>query len=477
MKLKFLFTLMCILALHSCQDAPAPGVQDASPDDAAPIEDACSDQVSYRDINKAIAAITSSGDFGMERSRASMYSVDSLISKDGVLTALVVNFANDGGFILLSPQKTFYPVMAYSDKGHFDVNVEGKPVEEWTEDMSDVISQLDYLPSDSIEIYRRMWNDLLFESSINKKPVIRKSPPIDEVEIPEEEMQKLYRAVRAKRTELESQGYKTYLISEYLSKDDITAYENIRQLVQGAIYPLYESVWEELTLVVDIDNMTTTTKENMLKTFWGQDGMFNISFPTLSDGTKALAGCGPVAIGQVMYYHKYPANKPWSSMVTSFGNKATSDFLYELAIKSKADFKPGGTSVDKRDLQSTLESYGYICSRDIYSVSTTLEDVFNNRPVVLGGVEKGKEKGHIWVASGASISNWEYYTIYYTMTSQYGMSSFYQTDRKYLRQNSIYMNWGWDGRYDGFYVENGTLKIPGTTNKTVDRIMINVQKP
>lgn len=469
---------MCILALYSCQDAPAPGVQDTSPDEAAPIEDACSDQVSYRDINKAIAAITCSGDFGMERSRASMYSVDSLISKDGVLTALVVNFANDRGFILLSPQKTFYPVMAYSDKGHFDVNVEGKPVEEWTEDMSDVISQLNYLPSDSIEIYRRMWNDLLFESSINKKPVIRKSPPIDEVKIPEEEMQKLYRAVRAKRTELESQGYKTYLIGEYLSKDDIDAYENIRQIVQGAIYPLYESVWEELTLVVDIDNMTTTTKENMLSTVWGQRGMFNVSFPTLSDGRKAYVGCGPVAIGQVMYYHKYPANIPWSSMMTSYGNEVTSNFLYELAIKSKADFQLEGTHTYMPDLQSTLESYGYICARDVYSVSKTISEVFDNRPVVLSGRDEVADKrGHGWVASGASISDWEYYTMYYTMTSQYGMSSFYQTDKKYLRQNSVYMNWGWYGQYDGFYVENGTLKIPGFTNKTVNRIMINIQKP
>ena len=366
---------MCILALHSCQDAPAPGVQDASPDDAAPIEDACSDQVSYRDINKAIAAITSSGDFGMERSRASMYSVDSLISKDGVLTALVVNFANDGGFILLSPQKTFYPVMAYSDKGHFDVNVEGKPVEEWTEDMSDVISQLDYLPSDSIEIYRRMWNDLLFESSINS--ISTNAVSRAEGEVSQEEYQQLIQIARAKRTEFEQKGYKTFSLEEVF-KNDPEGYESIIQEATAAIFPIYDHLVLALSFAVEINNSNNYTKQNLLQTSWNQTGGFNQSFHFISDSQRAYAGCGPVAMGQIMKYYQYPPSYPWTKMHNSYGTKETSDFLYELAIRAHASFKSEGTKTSVENMQSTLESYGYICERDVYSLSRTLSDINSN---------------------------------------------------------------------------------------------------
>lgn len=476
--------LFGLFLMSSCQDVPAPRIDESKTKDVPMVEQEYTDRVMTKDVGRAIATLAASGECGLHNSRAMLYTVDSLKAKDGTLTAFVVNFTNDGGFVLLSPTKKYYPVLAYSNKGHFDVNVSGSPVEVWTEDMSDVIDNVDALPADTLAKYRRLWNSLLFESTIDKKS--SKEMPLSraEGEVSDEEMQRLYRIVRDKREEFERQGYKTYSLYEYLRDYDQDTYTYIAQMAQASIYPLYDHVWDELTFVVDIYNMSTATKDNMLNTVWGQSGMFNASFPYVSETRRAYVGCGPVAVGQIMYYHKYPVDKPWSSMVTSYGNITTSDFLYELAERANANYGIDGTETTVKNLWKALRTYGYICDRADYSLTKVKNEIAGNRPVALFADGMVKEKNgdvkksaHAWIASGLSTYRWEYNYVCYTMTQVYGMTSFYQTPKQYIIQNSVYMNWGWNGKYDGFYAENGNLTIPGFVAPAKNRTMICIKKP
>lgn len=476
--------LLGLFLMSSCQDVPAPKIEESKTMNVPVVEQEYTDRVMTNDVGRAIAALAASGEYGLHNSRAMLYSVDSLKAKDGSLTAFVVNFANDGGFILLSPTKKYYPVLAYSDKGRFDVNVSGSPVEVWAEDMSDVIGNVDALPADTLAKYRRLWNSLLFESTIDKIPSTNMTASRAEGEVSDEEMQRLYRIVRDKREEFESLGYKTYFLYEYFGDYDPDTYANVAQMAQASIYPLYDHVWDELTFVVDIYNVSTTTTDNMLNTVWGQDGMFNANFPYISETRRAYAGCGPVAVGQIMYYHKYPVDKLWSSMVTSYGNITTSNFLYELAERANADYKIDGTETTIINLRNALRTYGYMCDKADFSLAKVRDEIVNNRPVALfaeGKIKKEnsdvKRSAHAWVASGISTSKWEYNYVCYTMTQMNGMASFYQTPKQYIIQKSLYMNWGWNGRYDGFYAENGNLTIPGYVAPAENRTMMCIQKP
>lgn len=104
--------LLAMFLMSSCQDAPAPKIEGAKTVDVPVVEQEYTDRVMTNDVGRAIAALAVSGEYGLHNSRAMLYSVDSLKAKDGSLTAIVVNFANDGGLILLSPTKKYYPVSA-----------------------------------------------------------------------------------------------------------------------------------------------------------------------------------------------------------------------------------------------------------------------------------------------------------------------------------------------------------------------------
>ena len=101
--------LLAMFLMSSCQDAPAPKIEGAKTVDVPVVEQEYTDRVMTNDVGRAIAALAVSGEYGLHNSRAMLYSVDSLKAKDGSLTAIV---ANDGGFILLSPTKKYYPVSA-----------------------------------------------------------------------------------------------------------------------------------------------------------------------------------------------------------------------------------------------------------------------------------------------------------------------------------------------------------------------------
>ena len=83
----------------------------------------------------------------------------------------------------------------------------------------------------------------------------------------------------------------------------------------------------------------------------------NQSFPKLDNGKLAAVGCGPLAAGQIMYYHKYPQRFNWADMPIEEGTKTTSDFLLEIAQKSKAEYR---IDYEKKPVTTTIISN--VCS-------------------------------------------------------------------------------------------------------------------
>lgn len=87
-----------------------------------------------------------------------------------------------------------------------------------------------------------------------------------------------------------------------------------------------------------------------------------------------------------------------------------------------------------------------------------------------------EEKYHAWVSSGFNICNGTQYYDFYTMTHHYSMGNFSRSNVYSFSSTSLYMNWGWGGAYDGYYVETSNIVLPNG-KYTKDRINIYINKP
>jgi len=70
--------------------------------------------------------------------------------------------------------------------------------------------------------------------------------------------------------------------------------------------------------------------EPLIKTKWGQGGVFNDMFPKNNDGNNVLAGCGNVAWAQMIAYHKYPARGVGESGPTKVRGLAVPSVNFEI---------------------------------------------------------------------------------------------------------------------------------------------------
>ena len=57
-----------------------------------------------------------------QATRGGDYEISVVYDEKGDKSLYVVNYANEGGFIIVSPTKNFTPVLAYSESGNYDVN-------------------------------------------------------------------------------------------------------------------------------------------------------------------------------------------------------------------------------------------------------------------------------------------------------------------------------------------------------------------
>lgn len=86
-------------------------------------------------------------------------SIESVKDANEIPLFYIVNYSNDQGFIIISAKQNYKPVLAYSDKGHFDMANTGQTgVSIWLKEQQITISAIDELP-DSIQArYRAMWD-------------------------------------------------------------------------------------------------------------------------------------------------------------------------------------------------------------------------------------------------------------------------------------------------------------------------------
>ena len=91
--------------------------------------------------------------FGKQRKgRSADYTVSLLKDKQGVDRVICINYADNGGFALISAEKTHSPILAYAEEGNFTVTDSLPfPLSEWMDCTMHSIADSESLPADSLE--------------------------------------------------------------------------------------------------------------------------------------------------------------------------------------------------------------------------------------------------------------------------------------------------------------------------------------
>lgn len=194
--------------------------------------------------------------------------------------------------------------------------------------------------------------------------------------------------------------------------------------------------------------------EPIINTKWGQSYPFNIYCPLSENGDTCKVGCVAVALGQMLYYFKYPLYTNGVAVSYYVGEKLTNEFLKPIELNWEAMFleytgkearekinnvakllEYVGKSVRMhygvkssgavpRHIVSSFECmFGYYYGGNFITDLSSMEDSIYNElkkgmPVIIGGVSE--VGGHEFIIDG-------------------------------YKDGYFHINWGWYGKYDGYY--------------------------
>ena len=206
------------------------------------------------------------------------------------------------------------------------------------------------------------------------------------------------------------------------------------------------------------DSSGWITDENigpLLSTEWHQDPPYNYYCPVINDSI-AVAGCVPIAISQIMAYHKYPPvvngySIDWSVVESG----AMEDSLHyaarvvrEVGREANADYGTKVTTATNSEAKQALRAFGYsVSSYETYSDVQAKLYLGLQRPILARGDNVDGGVGHMWVIDGyLKNKNVNYY---YNMQPPY---SLYKTITEY--QHYVHCNWGWGSYYNCYCLED-----------------------
>jgi hypothetical protein len=207
----------------------------------------------------------------------------------------------------------------------------------------------------------------------------------------------------------------------------------------------------------------------MLRTTWDQGINYNGACPPDAQGPggRCYAGCVATAVGQLMYYHRWPnqgtgeysylhpvygeqyanfgeTNYYWNGMETALTgpNEHLSRLLYHLGISFDMDYGPNGSGMWNHSAANSMRNffkYGpetqYVF-RDETTMnwdSIIIANLEVRKPLYYAGWEAaGSQNGHAFVCDG------------------------YDPDEFY------HFNWGWSGSNDGYFLLS--VLTPGGNN-------------
>ena len=385
------------------------------------------------------------------KSRAADYDIHVIRDSKGNDRIICVNFSDNKGYALVSAVKSYEPILAYAETGHFSITDSlPLPVKAWMENTVDEIGESVTLPADSLAKIASKWRR--FEAV--KSNIFSRTDRVDPdhskfYNLTPEEYQRLFQIMKPYVDSWVADGYRVYSVDDYNEPISIGDKFAVADYVQGMIIPYYFDDYWAVTVVRTKEVGFQSGAGHWMKTEWHQEGNFNDLFPDKPNmpGEKIPVGCGVLAVGQIMFAYKYPNYFDWTAMPYYEGNDDTSRFLLDVYKKCNAyyDVDKDGTACKQSDRIKALREYGYTFS-EINGKNLTEWNLVKGCPAIMAGTfeyNTSKPQDHAWVIEGPKIYSGYREIEIWTFTYQETFSCIYHEEEDPYEMRLFYANWGY----------------------------------
>lgn len=190
----------------------------------------------------------------------------------------------------------------------------------------------------------------------------------------------------------------------------------------------------------------------LLVTKWGQNDPYNMYCPVKND-TICPTGCVATAIAQLATYHEHPDScrehvYDWFWMklmpVPTYdeAKKSTARLMRDIGDITNTDYQPKESGCDNSRIAPCLSFLGYNHAFGNYDFGTCYNELENNRPVLVYGIDS-VNGGHIWVIDGILIQS-------HHVLVGFGNS----TIGRIHIQRLVHCNWGFNGNFNGYFLSD-----------------------
>lgn len=385
------------------------------------------------------------------------------VEEDGVPQMYIINYPN-GGWAIVSATRNYFPILAFSEKGYFVLNEEAPGgLLAWMEDTQESIKRSVVLDDETRFNVRSMWrryeakeNDAFFEIEHNNAGTTRSWSRFNERVA---ELQQQYHLL----------DYRFYRLSDLLFTCAGAA------LPSWSIQGLYNRAIEfqsplEFTIVGIRVEAISHLIGPLLTTRWHQNYPFNSATPFRD------AGCGPVAMAQIMNFHRFPQqiihnghfinwnNMPDAARTNSEAGSAPQLIAYAGLVLGASQW-PGGTAVFPWRVVEGFQWASYSATRRNHNNSEVINELINNRrPVMMFGSRNtvNVTNSHYWVCDGVIRGGQRiFYFAKFLKQGWIYVRGSHHVNCSYMcgcnpgvvlqEFTMFHMNWGWDSRHNGWF--------------------------
>lgn len=414
-------------------------------------------------VDKSTLADVIKGHLKRERKIKEMlpYKISTIKDASGDVYMYVVNFCENKGYVIISATKNYEPILAFSDKGNFQTDLNfNLGIELWKIQTINDMKRVDNLEESKQKEYQPLWQ--AYSNGENK--IVRLKSNLSTQGLGDDPDYIMMHYIDRWRQE----GYTICHLEDHgWTTGDENLDNNIRGTAFNNTWAIYDENWEHYSIMVYKEHEDDYEYPNFVKSTWEQSFGYNNALPSVGSLNHAYTGCAILAVAQTMRYFEKPeksASFPYdlSAMPYNYATDETANFILDVFNKfTNKDVKEDATSSNINESKAVLEKYGYSATlKDGFDVFFVERNMAQKKPVIMRGQINNPKKGHQWLVTGTKKSfvytKYELYT--FTRETEFTNVWNYESDQT-TRSQYFYMNWGWGGYNDGYF-DLSSLKFP-----------------
>lgn len=207
---------------------------------------------------------------------------------------------------------------------------------------------------------------------------------------------------------------------------------------------------------VPADETNFGSNDYLLTTQWHQGRPYKNNCLTSREDTIE-AGCVPIALGQIMAYHKKPLTYnnhtyQWENiashpivMPSHSGAQSVAELIHDIGVAAGINYWNGDNGATINDAYNALGLFGYNRTKSDYSFQIIVNNINSRRPCYARGDNNTSNGGHAWVIDGYKSTS-KTYKYYHQSTLE-----LCSTETETI--SYVHCNWGEGGTANGFYFD------------------------